>query len=316
MSTTYGGLILPVAGETITATGVSGISTNFQKVLNNQAGATAPTGPVTGQEWYDTGTSTLKLWNGSAWVTTGGGGGGATGATGISGYSGVIGATGVSGFSGASTGVPGSTGATGATGAPGATGLSGYSGAVGATGANSGAPQVLIVDYCNEPSALRTVYLDQIGNGLLTNVPFSKGATGAGIVRNTIGVTAVPNTQTGTGPCCAPLSWETYAYVFPAGTYYVTARVPVKNGNSSGAYGIISLCNATTNAVILDGTNINLGDWQSYDFCLDGTFTLASTTTLVIRMAVYSGALYWRDGAYTSYATQGIFSSASFWQIS
>ena len=138
MSTTYGGLILPVAGERITATGVSGVSTNFQKVLNNQAGAIAPTGPVTGQEWYDTGTSTLKLWNGSAWVTTGGGGGGATGATGatgISGYSGVTGATGLSGFSGASTGIPGSTGATGVPGATGLSGFSGYSGIPGATGA-------------------------------------------------------------------------------------------------------------------------------------------------------------------------------------
>lgn len=132
MSTTYGGLTLPTTGDSVTATSVA---TNFQKVLNNQAGGTAPTGPVTGQEWYDTGTSTLKLWNGSAWVTTGGGGGGATGATGISGYSGVTGATGISGFSGASTGVPGSTGATGAPGATGISGFSGYSGIPGATGA-------------------------------------------------------------------------------------------------------------------------------------------------------------------------------------
>lgn len=158
MATNYGGLVLPDSGELVSS---ASVKDNFQKVLNNQIGTTAPVSPVTGQTWFDTSTppGTLRQWDGSSWVSIsgGGGGGGATGATGATGIGGATGATGSTGATGPAgigtegatgaagvagvTGVTGATGATGATGsgsapgATGATGLAGSGGAAGATGA-------------------------------------------------------------------------------------------------------------------------------------------------------------------------------------
>jgi hypothetical protein len=39
--------------------------------------ATAPTNLKRGIAWYDTGTNSLKIWDGAAWQTAGGGGGAA-----------------------------------------------------------------------------------------------------------------------------------------------------------------------------------------------------------------------------------------------
>ena len=56
---------------------------NISKVGSAQVSATAPNatpagsaGNSTGEFWYDTSTSALKMWDGTAWVATGGGGGG------------------------------------------------------------------------------------------------------------------------------------------------------------------------------------------------------------------------------------------------
>lgn len=67
MSYVYGGLTLANVGDIITQTSVS---TNFQKVVENSAGATAPTagaigGPRTGQLWYDTTSGALKVNSGT-----------------------------------------------------------------------------------------------------------------------------------------------------------------------------------------------------------------------------------------------------------
>jgi hypothetical protein len=62
MSYTYGGLTLANVGDIITQ---SSVSDNFQKVVENSAGATSPIagagGPRTGQLWYDTTDLTLKV---------------------------------------------------------------------------------------------------------------------------------------------------------------------------------------------------------------------------------------------------------------
>jgi hypothetical protein len=41
-------------------------------ILENFGGLTAPENPLVGQLWYDTNILLLKVWNGSAWATTGG----------------------------------------------------------------------------------------------------------------------------------------------------------------------------------------------------------------------------------------------------
>ena len=41
------------------------LNENYVKLLENFANGTAPTAPMTGQLWYDTGVNTLKLWNSS-----------------------------------------------------------------------------------------------------------------------------------------------------------------------------------------------------------------------------------------------------------
>lgn len=43
------------------------LNENFIKLLENTANGSAPTAPLTGQLWYDTLSSAMKLWNGSAW---------------------------------------------------------------------------------------------------------------------------------------------------------------------------------------------------------------------------------------------------------
>ena len=63
MSYVYGGLTLANVGDIVTQTSVS---TNMEKLVENSAGATAPTagatiGPRTGQLWYDTTNTTLKF---------------------------------------------------------------------------------------------------------------------------------------------------------------------------------------------------------------------------------------------------------------
>lgn len=86
------------------------IAQNFVRHLENFANSTPPSGTaVRGQLWYDTSTSELKVYSGSAWVVTGGtGGGGGTGYMGSTGYTGSRGAVGFMG----SAGLPGVGGAT------------------------------------------------------------------------------------------------------------------------------------------------------------------------------------------------------------
>lgn len=45
---------------------------NFVYLLENFAGGTAPSKPISGQVWFDSGTSKLKFYDGSKWRTTGG----------------------------------------------------------------------------------------------------------------------------------------------------------------------------------------------------------------------------------------------------
>lgn len=79
MSYVYGGLTLANVGDIITQTSVS---TNFQTVVENSAGATSPVagaigGPRTGQLWYDTVNSSLKVNTGTpavpVWSSAGAG---------------------------------------------------------------------------------------------------------------------------------------------------------------------------------------------------------------------------------------------------
>lgn len=48
------------------------IMENFVWMLQNFAGTTAPTLPLSGQCWYDTNTSTMKIYNGVSWTAAGG----------------------------------------------------------------------------------------------------------------------------------------------------------------------------------------------------------------------------------------------------
>src|SRR6056300_1613088 len=56
---------------------------NFLFLLENFAGANPPPRKVTGQIWFDTGTSKLKFWDGTNWRTTGGAAVGATSPSGL-----------------------------------------------------------------------------------------------------------------------------------------------------------------------------------------------------------------------------------------
>lgn len=53
----------------------------MNQLLNCFAGPSSPSSPESGQLWYDTGSSALKVYNGSTWASVGGGGGGLTGGT-------------------------------------------------------------------------------------------------------------------------------------------------------------------------------------------------------------------------------------------
>lgn len=52
---------------------------NFVHILENFSNTTAPSNPLVGQQWYDSGNGQMKLWNGQSWVPVGGGGTGPTG---------------------------------------------------------------------------------------------------------------------------------------------------------------------------------------------------------------------------------------------
>ena len=41
---------------------------NYVKLLENFANTSAPGSPITGQVWYDTTNSALKVYNGSSWI--------------------------------------------------------------------------------------------------------------------------------------------------------------------------------------------------------------------------------------------------------
>lgn len=202
MSTTVGGLILPDPGEPVTS---ASVKANFQKVLNNQVGTTAPVSPVVGQTWFDTSTppGTLKQWDGSTWATlSGGGGSGATGATGVTGAVGATGATGSTGATGPAgigtdgatgvtgvggvTGSPGATGATGATGsgsAPGATGVAGDTGTGGSPGSTGVAGTINI--------ATRGYVVT--GNSTISTLPSTGSYVTAVMSVNLAALPSVPN---------------------------------------------------------------------------------------------------------------------------
>lgn len=73
---------------------------NFVHLLENFANATPPARPLRGQFWYDTTTSTMKVYNGTGWIIIGGGGTGTTGTisqgTRVAGFTGVTITTGAS----------------------------------------------------------------------------------------------------------------------------------------------------------------------------------------------------------------------------
>lgn len=124
-------------GDNVTVEVASGVADI--NVVPVKISATEPPSPSTGDLWFNTATSELKLYYNGAWtalVSSGGAGTvgatGATGPTGLTGASGLTGATGTRGATGA-TGVTGATGARGATGS-GSTGATGTRGATGATG--------------------------------------------------------------------------------------------------------------------------------------------------------------------------------------
>ena len=64
---------LPIPGRNTTSYG-SIIGQNFLQLLENFASATEPANPVEGQLWYDNnvGINTLKIYDGTAWVSAGG----------------------------------------------------------------------------------------------------------------------------------------------------------------------------------------------------------------------------------------------------
>jgi microcystin-dependent protein len=64
---------LPIPGRNTTSYG-SIIGQNFLQLLENFAAATEPTNPVEGQLWYDNGegVNTLKIYDGTSWVSAGG----------------------------------------------------------------------------------------------------------------------------------------------------------------------------------------------------------------------------------------------------
>jgi len=120
-----------------------------------------PSSPLLSPLWFNTSTLNLSVYNGTTWVTIGGGASGAsayelavtngysgteaqwlaslvgaTGATGPTGATGATGPQGIQGLTGA-TGAQGPKGDTGDTGPTGATGATGPQGATGATGASA-----------------------------------------------------------------------------------------------------------------------------------------------------------------------------------
>ena len=56
---------------------------NFLFLLENFSGANQPARPLSGQVWFDSGTSKLKFYDGTQWRTTGGAEIGATQPTGL-----------------------------------------------------------------------------------------------------------------------------------------------------------------------------------------------------------------------------------------
>ena len=48
------------------------IAENFLQLLENFSNASAPSKPISGQLWWDTATSKLKVYNGTAWQSSGG----------------------------------------------------------------------------------------------------------------------------------------------------------------------------------------------------------------------------------------------------
>lgn len=113
---TNGTTLVEIADQTINTTSCSlalvgrgavnygqAFAENFVKLAENFANATAPSNPLTGQQWYDVSTSTMKYFDGSVWRTLGAGGvgntGTASGATTIGGTT--VGTNRVGGFTGA-----------------------------------------------------------------------------------------------------------------------------------------------------------------------------------------------------------------------
>ena len=65
-TTTVGGITL--IGKNYTGYGEI-LNENLAKLTENQANTTSPSGALTGQLWYDSGNSLLKVYNGTSWVT-------------------------------------------------------------------------------------------------------------------------------------------------------------------------------------------------------------------------------------------------------
>ncbi|MBS1614423.1 MAG: hypothetical protein JST49_16500 [Bacteroidetes bacterium] len=241
------------------------------------AGHTGPTGP--------TGTAGAT---GNTGATGGTGSTGATGITGPTGPTGPVGsgggATGPTGATGATgaTGIVGMTGATGAAGIAGATGLNGATGATGPTGASGNSAWS---DYA--------VFSERLPSGINPATTLSDSTWSVRQLNSNESLAGSAITRTGNTITLQP------------GTYYVRAtsgwafHVPY---NTTYNYAILNatanlrLRNTSTNATLVLGKGNKLSAYRQnlngavltepYAQTLEGTFTVATATTVVLQQFI------------------------------
>lgn len=194
---------------------------NFVYMLENFASASAPSTPLQGQLWYDTGNNRLKIYSiNNQWVPIQSGdiGIGATGPTG---------ATGPRGSTGPSGGPTGATGPQGATGS-GATGATGLTGATGPTGAAAaqGATGPVGPDGATGPRGA-TGLTGSTGPQGATGVQGStgpQGATGSQGTQGSTGPTGAQGATGSVGPGSLSGTWHNVTASRASGTTYTNSR--------------------------------------------------------------------------------------------